>query len=316
MVYLAITKLFCFQHQYIDTADALKSVIAITTAIVTVLLIAVVCGAVLSGAIIVTLRKRRKTMQSNLVSQYHVLATSETVSLALTGKSQPSEFDENISSNRGRCEDSTIAACNIEQCNLAYPQISHGCVMEMPYIDPIERVTFDSKGGHNLNKQHGITLQVPQGAVREGTQVTVEIGIFLSCPVPLPAGTRPVSPLLTMCVTNDHYYQFLKPVEVNIPHCLDITNKFDEENIEIQFLKMSHGSQLFDKADGKAMFSSFNGTLKTDHFCVFCIVANKQTVDLSRVNYRLLKVIPKSTASRWKVRYCVTYFFPTCLRVS
>ena len=187
------------------------------------------------------------------------------------------------------------------------------------YVDPVERVTFDSNGGSYYNKQHGIGLHIPPEAISTSENITIEIGVSLGCPILFPTGTKPVSPLLAMCVVENHNYQFLKSVEVKLSHCLDVNGTNDEEDLGIHFVKSTHNLSCFSRADGEATFSPSEGTLKTKHFCFFCIVANKEKTNLSKVNYRLLKVVPKSrsvTSFRWKVRYCITYFFPTCLRVS
>ena len=219
------------------------------------------------------------------------------------------------------CKDGCGWATDSGFTSLEYPKLlpASSPVFEMSYVDPPERVTFDCKGGRYFNPDHGIGLKVPPGAVPAGEQVTIEIGASLSCPVIFPAETKPVSAMLTMCVVDNPNYTFLKPVEVRLSHCLDITTKEDINDLEIRFLKSGHNLFCLHKAEGRSTFEpgSHCGVLSTTHFCCFCICANKKKADLSKINYRLIKVIPSSmTSLRWKARYCVTFFLPTCLRVS
>ena len=221
------------------------------------------------------------------------------------------------------CKDGCSSAPTLcDQSCIYYPQlspVSPGPELELSYVDLVDRVTLDSKGGRYTNQDHDIYLIVPPGAVPEGQQVTIEIGVSLSCPILFPAGKRPVSAMVSMCVVGNPNYQFLKPVEVRLSHCLDIATKEDANNLEIEFLKSGHNLFCFHKAEGESTFEpgTHSGTLSTKHFCCFCIVANKMKADLTKTYYRLVKVVPKSTPSlRWKARYCITYFLSTCLRVS
>ena len=203
-----------------------------------------------------------------------------------------------------------------------YPQLSPvslGPELELSYVDPVDRITFDSKGGQYTNQDHHIYLKVPPAAVPKGEQVTVEIGVSLRCPILFPTGNRPISAMVSMCVVGNPYYQFLKPVEVRLSHCLDVATKEDVSKLEIEFLKSGHNLFYFHKAEGESTFEpgTYSGTLATKHFCCFCIAANESKADLSKIYYRLVKVVPRSTPSlHWKARYCITYFLKTCLQVS
>ena len=228
------------------------------------------------------------------------------------------EDDHSLSYCKDGC--SSLAPTS-HQSSIHYPQLSpvSGPELELSFVDPVERVTFDSKGGRYFNQDHHIGLKVPPGAVPNDEQVTVEIGVSLSCPILFPAGKRPVSAMISVCVVGNPNYQFLKPVEVRLPHCLDVNTKEAVNNLEIEFLKSGHNLFCFHRAEGKSTFEprTHSGTLTTKHFCCFCIAANKSKADLTKIYYRLIKVVPKSTSSlRWKARYCITYFLNTCLRVS
>ena len=213
----------------------------------------------------------------------------------------------------GHCKDGDT----IRYPTLAPP--SPGPGLELSYVDPVERVMFDSKGGRYFNQDHGIGLKVPPGAIPENDQITIEIGVSLTCPIPFPADTKPISPMVFMCVVDKPNYQFQKPVEVRLAHCLDIMTQEEVANLKLKFLKSGHNLFCFHAAEGESTFESGTqyGCLKTTHFCCFCLAADARKADATKTFYRLIKVAPKPTTSlRWKARYCITYFLPTCLQVS
>ena len=191
--------------------------------------------------------------------------------------------------------------------------------MKINYIDPVEIITFGNKGGSYANEDHNIYLKVPEGAIPEGMTISIEVGVSLYSPLTslLPHGTIPISPLVKLCVVGKSNFKFLKPVEVILPHFLDISVSDDAKKMELQFVKVRHNLYCFHQSDGIATFTpqSFTATLKTDHFCSFCIIA-KETIPVDKINYRLVKVVPKNRQSNtWKASFCVTYLLRTCLQV-
>lgn len=209
-----------------------------------------------------------------------------------------------------------------------YPNIDQGDeVMELSnkfnldinFIDPIETVQFDSNGGRYANENHEVYVRIPRGAIPEGKTISIEVGLsFHSALVSLlPLESRPVSPLLKLCVVGEPNFRFLKPVEVTLPHFLDIADEEDPNQMGLQFLKSGHSLYCFHKSDGVATFKPRvnTATLKTAHFCTFCITANKSIND-KKINYRLVKVVPKNREQReWRANFCVTYYLRTCLQV-
>lgn len=181
-------------------------------------------------------------------------------------------------------------------------------------------VTVDNSGGDFTFEQHGVRLRVPEGAIPPEKTIQIEIGVCLNSPLIIPSRSIPVSPIVKLCVVGDQAFQFLKPIEVELPHCLDITDKNDIELFGLQFVKARHNQFCFHETNGKANFEPQKefGTLSTEHFCFFCITANKE-IDLTKIKYRLTKIVPKDThiaSKKWKVHFCVTYFLTTCYEVS
>lgn len=198
-------------------------------------------------------------------------------------------------------------------------ELSNKFDLNMKFIDPIETVQFDCNGGRYANENHEVYLRIPRGAIPEGKTISIEVGLsFHSTLVSLlPLETRPVSPLLKLCVLGEPNFRFLKPVEVTLPHFLDIADQEDPIRMGLQFLKSGHSLYCFHKSDGVAKFKprTNTATLKTAHFCTFCITAN-ENISNKKVNYRLVKVVPKNREQKeWRANFCVTYYLRTCLQV-
>ena len=188
------------------------------------------------------------------------------------------------------------------------------------FID-VATVTFNSTGGFYDNKQHGISLKIPNGAIPPGKTICIEIGVFLNSPLLIPSDSIPISPIVKLCVVGDPYFRFLKPIEVKLPHCMDITDKRDIKRFDVKFVKAQHNQLCIHETDGKTNFEPHKdfGILNTEHFCFYCITANRKQIDPAKIKYRFTKIIPRDTCTatkRWRACFCVTYFLPTCYRVS
>lgn len=192
----------------------------------------------------------------------------------------------------------------------------------VPFMDPIDIIRCTSNGGVYYNAVHDITVRIPEGAISKGASVTIEIGIALYGPFQFPEGTKPVSPIVWLCVQQGEHYQFLKSVEIVLPHYLHVTTA-DDASI-LHFLKAGHHvnenkQYQFQVAHGKACFSTQKtyGTLSTGHFCFLCI--SSRTVSQERTakaKFCLISVIPDPiTEPSWTIYFCVCYFLQTCMEV-
>jgi len=190
--------------------------------------------------------------------------------------------------------------------------------ISVKFIDPIDTVVFDCKGGRYANENHQFYLEIPEGAIPKGRTVTIEVGVSLQSSLVqlLPSGVIPVSPLVRLCVVGEEKFRFLTPVKVTMPHFLDIKDEESVKKMDLQFMKAGHSLYCFHQSDGVATFKPHvnMATLMTEHFCTFCIAAN---VDASKdIAYRLVKVIPHNRLkNQWRANFCVTYYLRTCLQV-
>ena len=198
--------------------------------------------------------------------------------------------------------------------------------LAVPYLDPIEVVTFDHSGGEYTNKAHNIIIRAPRGAIPKGVKVNIEVGVTLHGPFSFPQNTKPVSPIVWLCMQQDVHLR--KPVEVVLPHCICGLKEGEHDDLELRFLKANHHDVVgsagqsaynFLPLEGEATFTPTCGTVHTQHFCFQCISAKKSREVVQRSGYCLSRVIPHpwpAAQSQIFIYFCVTYLMETCLEVS
>ena len=206
-------------------------------------------------------------------------------------------------------------------CKTFSSQISQPLV---PYVDPVEIVKCDSTGGVFYSSTHHFGFTIPEGAIPEGDSISIEVGVTLTGPFDFPQGCKPVSPIVKLCVQRQPNYKFLKPVEVVLPHYLDLTSDKNSNDLQIGFLKAGHtlnGNQeyKFERMDlSNAHFKQeYYGILWTNHFCLLCIGQGVTRYDTENACFYLMgyyKILPDTTM--WKVYICVVYFLKSCVEVS
>jgi len=192
----------------------------------------------------------------------------------------------------------------------------------VPYMDPVEVVMCDSKGGVFYSSTHDFGFAIPEGAIPEGDSINIEVGVTLTGPFDFPQGSKPVSPIVRLCVQQQPNYQFLKPVEVVLPHYLDLTSEEDSSELQIGFMKAGHTlndnqEYKFQKVDlSNAHFKHEYGIILTNHFCFLCIGNGVTCKDTAEACFYLVGYQKLLNPSEWKVYFCVAYFLETCVEVS
>ena len=176
-----------------------------------------------------------------------------------------------------------------------------------------DAVQFDSAGGIYHDTAHGVVIRIPEGAIPENLTINLDVKATLTSTLKLPEDYRSVSPITKLCIKDDPQFKFLKPIEVILPHFLDIK---DHKTLPICFMKAEHGSDHFKHLE-KNQEQSFDyhnyATLKTNHLCHLCIAAGKTEV---RDKFNLIRVIPQvRPASGWSMYFYVIYDLPTCKSV-
>ena len=188
------------------------------------------------------------------------------------------------------------------------------------FVGPPDIFEVGCSGGSYSNEDHQVYLKVPEGAVPQGKMVRIKIGVgLISTKTPfLPSNSMLVSPIASFYVEGEKNFHFLRPVEITLPHFVDINDEEDVKDLKLTFLKASSHLYYFHQAKGVVEFKpkSQTATLKTKHFCSFCIAASK-SLKCSKIHYRLVKVIPRLNhqMNQWRASFCVTYYLRTCLEV-
>ena len=207
----------------------------------------------------------------------------------------------------------------------------------VPFIDPVMTFECDSSGREYTNKNHDITVRIPENAIPQGSIVYFEVATTLFGPFKFPKDRRPISPILWVCTQEDIIFQ--KPMEVVLPHILN--NQFttrDVNHFDLQFYKADHNDfsthidgchyYNFKPFDAKMKFICENnesfGILHTTHCCFLCITAKKKgelSHDMAQKKGYCLSCVEclrspySNLPPRDVVYFCTSFFLKTCLQV-
>ena len=181
--------------------------------------------------------------------------------------------------------------------------------------------SYDGRYYHDVH--HDFILEIPEGAIPKGESITIDIGVALHGPFQYPEGLRPVSPVFWVCVRDQKNFQFLKPVNVTIPHFLHLKNLSDIESLGVTFLKSDHemnSQQMypFQQAAGDMLFKPFGKysvLLQTTHFCSQCVGSKDTMESLKKANFCLTSVLPNEISFHQPsyAYFFITFMQATCL---
>ena len=207
--------------------------------------------------------------------------------------------------------------------------IYHQCTSLEFLADPLQSFTVTSTGKDFIRSDHDIAIRIPPGAVYSGVHVQIEVGVLLHGPFVFPDGVKPISPILWVCTKP--VIEFQKPVEIVLPHILSALNDKECKVHGVTFLKARHRTLTHETDSGlkkfkfestddnaKSRFSSSQGTLRTNHFCCYCIAAKKSRELYRKANYCITRVDPKpwpASHPETTIYFCVSYFLSTCIQV-
>ena len=177
-------------------------------------------------------------------------------------------------------------------------------------------------GRHYCDECNDFGLEIPAGAIPEGESITIDIGVALYGPFQYPEGLRPVSPVFWVCVRDQKDFQFLKPVEITIPHCLNLENRNDIETLDLSILKGDHEMNpqqiyQFQKHEGGSVLEPLKkyGILKTTHFCSQCIAIDIKKEYIQKAMFSISAVFPSVISTTDSAYFFITFLLKTCLNV-
>ena len=135
-------------------------------------------------------------------------------------------------------------------------------------------------------------------------------------PFKYPSGLRLVSPIFWVNVRDPTFTDFLKPIEVTIPHCLDLTVS---EFLGLTFLKTDDHINAFDfyKVEGMVLKPGKKyPVLTTTHLnkCSLCIAGQISQLLNTKTIYSIYAAISRTVAPTMKIfcRFYVSLNLPTC----
>ena len=173
-----------------------------------------------------------------------------------------------------------------------------------------------------FDEHNHFVLDIPAGAIPKEENITIDIGVALYGPFQYPEGLRPVSPVFWVCVRGQKDFQFLKPVKVTIPHCLNLKSNDDIESLGLSFLKGDHEMNpqqmyQFRKAEGNILIEPLKkyGVIETTHFCSYCLSCKDTLEFYEKSSFCLYSVIPEKVFPDQSSHayFFITLLLPTCL---
>ncbi len=216
------------------------------------------------------------------------------------------------------------------------------CLGLKPLKEPVmvrkRPLLVTNKGQTFHSDEDGYTITIPEGAVKEGTEITLHHGVAPHSPYgpfEFDEGVQPVSPILLLCPEPANTV-FLKPIEVTLPHFIACETL--EDCNRLSFSKARHDNfrvdnnckiYLFETVTDKNIVHSVSqgdlkskkirydaATLYTQHCCYLCIQNNVYEEDTRNTCFSLHQIVPKDqTRHDYKVYYCLSYQLDTCNEV-
>ena len=180
----------------------------------------------------------------------------------------------------------------------------------------LESVIIDENGGKLYFDEHEIFVTIPPGAIPNRVKAELKFGATLFAPVKFANKSRPVSAIIWLCMN----VSLLKPMQIQMPHCIDIESKAQASYLT--FAKACHSQSsegVMEIVDGgKFDKNESYGSVEVTHFCYYCIQeVGNDTDHLLNHKYQAYLFRSKQLHNDiWMFKICVMSSLPTCLKVS
>ena len=201
--------------------------------------------------------------------------------------------------------------------------------LQVPFLHHI-RLECDHHGLEYTNKDHDITLKIPEGAVPVNERIHLEIAVAMYGPFRFPENTQPISPIVWVCFEENVILS--NQFQLIIPHFLIGLTKEKAKFHQITFAKANHRdcsiidsqiSYIFQPRCHDIMDLSFASSgsksfavLSTSHCCFYCLQASNTTHELAMdAGYCLARIEAFIAQQKSEVYFLGVYCLPTCLRV-
>ena len=192
------------------------------------------------------------------------------------------------------------------------------------------QLTFDIEGAKYKSEDNGYTIEVPKGAIEEGSMSISHtvVPIESSRHFELPDGAYPVSAIVSICPSDGTRGKLRKPIAITLQHCMDYASLVENDGLQdIAFFKAHHDdAEMSDTCDkkiykfhpvksGMVKHNAQYSTLYTNHFCYWCIGKYRRE-KTDAANYLIIEAFPKANNDpSFKIDYCIAYDLKTCFKV-
>lgn len=184
-------------------------------------------------------------------------------------------------------------------------------------------------GGYTLRlEDDDITVVFPEGFIAEESLSFEYRVITHTNPHSFPDRIRPVSAVLLLAPKQD--VEFLKPIEITIPHFVDLETESDCERLMfcvgrpnsqskgLNFEGVSHDQTTSLSTSRPYKGRTQYATLHAKHCCYFCIGESLTKEDTDKASIVLTRAVSKpitDPSSELFVHLCFYYKLPTCKKV-
>ena len=181
-------------------------------------------------------------------------------------------------------------------------------------------------GGEFIDKRLGLSIRVPKGAVSEGCNLKLEVGMCLRGPFLLPPDTTRISPILMVHPQENIHLQ--TPLEITLPH---IIHKDEEIGIDdIQVIKADHQElkyssvkkYIFKDVDPKEsnlkMHTKGYVTFFLTHFCFVSLqtkLSRERAVAFGYCVCPLCPIPSQTFSGQFSYFLALTFFMEPCIEV-
>ena len=232
------------------------------------------------------------------------------------------EHDPSSTSNTNRIDhvDSHLTDKGRESMNESLLHITHQVLFLHYHV-----LECDHGGIEYVINDHDITLRISEGAIPVGESIKFEIGVVMYGPFIFPESTRPISPIVWLCIREE--IELKKPFQLILPHFLIGLKKERLKYHRICFAKASHSSYdatekyKFNECASEVLFASTEdksyGILNSTHCCFYCLTSSN-TPELARdAGYCLAQIetILSSQPQRSEIYFVAFFFLATCMKV-
>lgn len=196
---------------------------------------------------------------------------------------------------------------------------SFDTITTMPYNNVILTIpTCSHEGATCYDKTSDVYIKIPKGAIPKDVSITIDIATTLYGPYSYPDGLRPVSPVLWICARGQEHFEFLKPVEISLPHYLRLSSEAELVSLGLTVLKSGHEVNesymhgFYCTTTGltidheRTSHCKFNVT----HFCYMCLAANDSRECMSKARYCCTQV---ESLDKKCVYFYISYFLTMCI---